>query len=81
MFIICGVLGYTTYNALRKLERLEDFIDSEQLQNEKLLETLRFLDTRQMFEKDDEVGSLFNQIKETIQSFKEFNQNAEETEK
>ena len=41
MFIICGVLGYTTYNALRKLERLEDFIDSEQLQNEKLLETLR----------------------------------------
>ena len=34
-----------------------------------------------MFEKDDEVGSLFIQIKETIQSFKEFNQNAEETEK
>ena len=72
LFIICGVLGYTTYNALRKLERLEDFIDSEQLQNEKLLETLRFLDTRQMFEKDDEVGSLFTQIKDTIERFKQF---------
>jgi hypothetical protein len=29
-----------------------------------------------MFEKDDEVGSIFYQIKETIEKFKQFNQNA-----
>jgi hypothetical protein len=27
-----------------------------------------------MFEKDDEVGSIFYQIKETIEKYKEFNQ-------
>jgi hypothetical protein len=34
---------------------------------------LRQIDNRQMFEKDDEVGSIFYQIKETIERFKQFN--------
>lgn len=72
LFIGCCVLGYTTFNALRKIERYEDFIESEQDKNETLLETLRILDNRQMFEKDDEVGSLFTQIKDTIERYKQF---------
>ena len=68
----CCVLGYTTFNALRKVEHYEDFVDLEQDKNETLLETLRILDSRQMFEKDDDVGSLFNQIKETIIRYKQF---------
>jgi uncharacterized protein YoxC len=79
--ISTAALSYAVYNLLSKLEKYEDFIEVDQKRNEALLETLKSLDEKQMFEKDDEVGSLFNQIKETIQSFKEFTQNAEETEK
>jgi len=32
---------------------------------------LRIIDSGGMFEKDDEVGSVFHQIKETIEKFKQ----------
>ena len=51
----------------------EDFIEKELRKNEALLEALREIDNRQMFEKDDDVGSIFYQIKETIEKFKQFN--------
>lgn len=75
VFIIIA-LGYAIYNLLSKLENYEDFIEADQQRNEALLEALKSIDSKQMFEKDDEVGSLFTQIKETIQSFKEFNKDA-----
>ncbi len=66
------------YNLLRKLEKYEDFIEEyekfiidERTKNESLLEALRQIDNRQMFEKDDDVGSIFYQIKETIERFKQ----------
>ena len=79
LVILFLVLGFGTIirNLLFKLERYEDiieendkFIESELQRNEALLEALREIDTRQMFEKDDEVGSIFYQIKETIEKFK-----------
>ena len=51
---------------------LEDFIENELQTNQSLLEALRQIDQRQMFEKDDDVGSIFYQIKETIERFKQF---------
>ncbi len=73
-------LGYVIWNLLKKLEKQEDiieeneeFIQKELQRNEALLEALRQIDNRQMFEKDDEVGSIFYQIKETIERFKQFN--------
>ena len=36
------------------------------------MEALRQIDSREMFEKDDDVGSIFYQIKETIERFKQF---------
>jgi hypothetical protein len=63
--------GYGIWNLLNKLERYEDFILSEQQKNNALLEALRDIDSREMFEKDDEVGSIFYQIKETIERFKQ----------
>lgn len=71
LFII--TLGYVVWNLLRKLERYEDFIQQETIRNEALLAALREIDNRQMFEKDDDVGSVFYQIKETIENFKQFN--------
>ncbi len=76
--IVSASLSYAVYNLLSKLERYEDiieendlFIQSELQRNEALLEALREIDNRQMFEKDDEVGSIFYQIKETIEKFKQ----------
>ena len=71
-------LSYVVYNLLKKLEKYEDtyeetqkFIQTEIERNEALLEALRLIDSRAMFEKDDEVGSIFYQIKETIEKFKQ----------
>lgn len=71
-------MGWVIYNLLRKLEKYEDFIEEyekfiidERTKNESLLEALRQIDNRQMFEKDDDVGSIFYQIKETIERFKQ----------
>lgn len=71
-------LSYVVYNLLKKLEKYEDiyedtqkFIQTEIERNEALLEALRLIDSREMFEKDDEVGSIFYQIKETIEKFKQ----------
>jgi hypothetical protein len=61
---------YGIYNLLQKLERYEDFIEEETTKNQALLEALREIDSREMFEKDDDVGSIFYQIKETIERFK-----------
>lgn len=65
-------LGYVIIINLQKIESYEDFIEKEITRNEALLEALRQIDQRQMFEKDDDVGSIFYQIKETIERFKQF---------
>lgn len=65
-------LLYAVFNLLSKVEKYEDFIDQQELNNQTLLETLRRIDSKQMFEKDDEVGSLFLQIKDIINQFKQF---------
>jgi len=69
--ILIIVMGFAIFNLLAKLEAYEDFIDDELSRNEALLEALREIDQREMFEKDDEVGSIFYQIKETIERFKQ----------
>ena len=73
LFISLVAAGYGIFNLINKLEKYEDFIEEELQRNEALLEALRQIDSREMFEKDDEVGSIFYQIKETIERFKQFN--------
>ena len=71
ILIVCLLAAiYGIYNLLKKLERYEDFIEEETTKNQALLEALRQIDSREMFEKDDDVGSIFYQIKETIERFK-----------
>lgn len=72
LLLVIAVGIYVIINLLRKLEKYEDFIEEETMKNESLLEALREIDNRQMFEKDDDVGSIFYQIKETIERFKQF---------
>jgi len=77
LIIIIAALAYAVWNLLKKIERYEDiiqendkFIQEELERNEALLEALRRIDNRQMFEKDDDVGSVFGLIKDTIERFK-----------
>lgn len=65
--IMCTLLlGYTSYNLLRKLEKYEDVIDQFEKGFETLnltimgnLEHIRSLDTNGHFEADDELGTFF----------------------
>ena len=70
LLILLSVSIYTIYNLLIKLEYLDEFLENQEKNDTILLETLRRIDSRQMFEKDDDVGSLFMQIKQTIEHFK-----------
>ena len=86
--VLIALLIFAVFNLLSKLEKYEDiiseydeFVTTELTRNEALLEALRQIDNSQMFEKDDEVGSIFYQIKETIEKFKLKQEDAEKTEK
>ena len=77
LILIFTGLCYSNWNLLKKIEKYEDiiqendkFIQEELERNEALLEALRRIDNRQMFEKDDDVGSVFGLIKDTIERFK-----------
>lgn len=73
--IVIFILGYTTWNILRKYEqstdtilKLEDkILDSKSVINN-AYERMKQLDRREMFETDDEVGQVFSQIKNTIEN-------------
>jgi len=71
LVVFLAAAGYTIWNLLNKLERLEDFINLQEERDIQLLSTLKDLDTKQMFEKDDEVGSIFDKMKEIIEAYKE----------
>ena len=71
LVVFLAVAGYTIWNLLNKLEKLEDFISLQEERDIQLLSTLRDLDSKQMFEKDDEVGSIFDKMKEIIEAYKE----------
>jgi hypothetical protein len=60
------VLGYVVYNLLRKVEVYEEAIQNYYTNTTNILLTARRLDNMQMFEKDDEVGSLFQQLIDII---------------
>ena len=60
------VLIYSAYVAVKKIEIYEDNIMRFYEGATKILRTSRHLDNREMFEKDDEVGTLFDQLIEVI---------------
>jgi len=69
--VLVVVLGYTTFNLLRKNERQEDilagymkYLDQISKMIELSDEKLKKIDERGIFNNDDEVGFMFQQIKE-----------------
>mgnify|MGYP003670592304 CR=1 FL=1 len=73
------VLGYTTFNLLRKVEKSEDIIvkyDKYITEFSKQLEAsdkrLNEIDMKGMFKSDDEIGWFFEQIKVLQNGISEF---------
>jgi hypothetical protein len=68
---------------LRKNELMEDAIDIFYTRLDRTLKTMRAIDSREMFEKDDEVGSVFNQIVDTVNDLRPllYGSNTEDGEK
>jgi len=69
--VLVVVLGYTTFNLLRKNERQEDilagymrYLDQFSKMIELSDEKMKKIDERGIFKNDDEVGFMFQQIKE-----------------
>ena len=64
--VVNVVLVYSSYVTIKKIEIYEDNIMRFYKRATKILRTARYLDNREMFEKDDEVGDLFDQLIEVI---------------
>jgi hypothetical protein len=71
LLILISVLGFTTWNLLRKLEKYEDVQEKYQktyINLSKLIKVadmkLNELDSKQTFSSDDEIGWFFNYTKE-----------------
>ena len=62
--ILVALLSFATYNLLRKNEELEDVINQFYGRTNATVRLMRALDNRQIFEQDDEVGSVFKQLVE-----------------
>jgi hypothetical protein len=78
--LVVVILGYTTFNLLKKNERQEDILASYMIYLNKISEIiemsdtkLKEVDTRGHFQADDEIGFFFQsvkQIQEVLNSFK-----------
>ena len=73
------ILGYTTFNLLRKTEKSEDIINSQftlieniSTQIEESSKRLEEIDVKGTFEGDDEIGWFFNEIKTIQNSLSQF---------
>lgn len=76
-FLVVSI--YVIFNLLKKLETYEDTLEKyDQFISKKaevystLLEKMRTIDQRQMFEKDDDVGSIFESLKSLIEDYQNF---------
>ena len=69
--IILGLIvfteGYVIWNLFRKAELLETWVETFTRRIEYIQEDLKNIDSTGHFESDDEVGTIFEQIKKTLQ--------------
>ena len=72
--VIAITLGWTTFNQLRKVERLETWIEDYAQRIQDTQRVLKELDSKGDFEADDEVGVIFQAIKEAIDELNEITQ-------
>ena len=69
--LIVMTLGWTTFNLIRKVERLETWIEDYAQRIQDTKQVLEEIDAKGSFEADDEIGVVFTSIKETIDEINE----------
>ena len=72
MTILLVTSCYGIWNVIRKLELLENWIEDFINTIEKVQIDLQKIDYKGYFEADDEVGVIFNEIKNTIKQLDRF---------
>lgn len=72
LLLLLFISGFVIFNLLKKNEVYETAIEQFYSQTTFVLYTMRVLDAKQMFESDDEVGSLFVQLKDIIFTLQQF---------
>lgn len=70
--IIIGVMGYLIGIMNTKINLYEEFILERRTAYKDLLARIKELDSKEIFEKDDEVGVTFSEIKTEIEEFDKF---------
>ena len=64
--ILTLTFGFTTYNQMRKVERLEDWVENYSARVIQTKNILDELDSEGKFESDDEIGVVFEGIKDAV---------------
>ena len=72
IFVILTIaLSYAVYNLLVKQEQLEDWVENYIDRINEVNTKIRQIDYKGYFEVDDEVGQVFEQLKNEVQSLEE----------
>ena len=75
VYIILGIisltLSYVVFNLTRKVERLETWVEDYAQRIIDTQQVLKEIDSKGDFDADDEVGVIFQSIKETIDEINE----------
>lgn len=70
LLLLIGILAFVVVNLLRKLEfyerQIEEFYSAVSI----VLHSIRAIDEKQMFESDDEVGNVFQQINDVVSTLR-----------
>jgi len=84
LILMVIVSMYVNWNLFRKTEKLEDaneeaavWIDEYSKKLNDILSKIREIDSKQMFETDDDVGSIFAEISKNIKELEELKVNGE----
>lgn len=78
--ILCTVLFYVVWNLSKKISVYEQTIEQFYSALTVTLATMRVLDTKQMFETDDEVGTVFQQLVDIVSNLRPILYGMEENE-
>lgn len=80
LIILVAVLGYATFNLLRKVENAEDIVVNYLIYLDKISKViemsdqrLKKVDAKGTFKSDDEVGFFFQEIKQIQDILNDFN--------
>ena len=74
--IVLGLLvitkGYVIWNLNKKTELLETWLENFSNTIQTIQEELQDIDSRGVFESDDEIGAIFKQIKQTVNQLQSY---------